>query len=73
VAGHARARMRMDLLSRDPPGQPGSGRHHARVLGQQPRCSRHHMRHATPVHRPARRLTPTPDRRLGMRPAYWRR
>ena len=37
VAGHARARMRMDLLSRDPPGQPGPGRHNARVMGQQPR------------------------------------
>jgi hypothetical protein len=37
VAGQARARMRMDLLGPDPPGQPGSARHHARVVGQQPR------------------------------------
>src|SRR6185437_8835317 len=70
VAGPARARMRVDLLGPDPPGQPGPGRHHARVLGQQPRCSRHHMRHAAPVHRPAHRLTPTPDRRPEMPPAH---
>ena len=37
VAGHARARMRMDLLGPGPPGQPGPGRPDARVLGQQPR------------------------------------
>ena len=53
---------------------PGDGtrparlpRHHARVVGQQPRCSWPGMRHAAPVHRPARRLTPAADRRLGMR------
>ena len=59
---NARARMRMDLLGRDPPGQPGPGRPDARVLGQQPRRSRHHMRHAAPVHRPAHRLTLTLQR-----------
>jgi hypothetical protein len=36
MAGQARARMRMDLLGRNPPGQPGSPRHNARILGQQP-------------------------------------
>ena len=55
----ARARMRMDLLGPGPPGQPGSGRPDARVLGQQPRRPWHDMRHAAPVHLPAHRLTLT--------------